>query len=443
MVPIDIHEFEIPLSTLSSGKSNDSGLPGTPPLQEMLHLNSSNIPPPSEVVKSGMRPNHLRFRSISTEPVHSTSLTETAQMLKENRQGPRRVSDTDPQVINNFSKGNYVDIQKTNPPQRGRTEDCVQYSSIQLVSPVSDSPTRGKRLSEHKLEPVDENDGIYDTPNCEPPYWEITGNGVISPLITPLNNETDTANHLFALRKGMAQSSCSIYTPGSDLKERDEDFEDLPPIPSRVCRMKLARPPVKEPVQLVRKNSSRGRLRLYSTGDVLEAAHHYKTPNLGSMDNLTTTRRRESLDMLRDSRNDLLTKLHEQDEILSQVLARSRNERNEELGAVGEEGFNRPYKSSSQEDYDQELEQENNIYSSPTSSTYIRSGRSSASSDRGERFLTKVASDTVRGYAYKIQIPQSNCEYDVPRRAAPAPNLVNLRSDAPPKPLRYITSAES
>lgn len=449
MVPIDIHEFEIPFSTLSSGKSNDSGLPGTPPLQqEILSLDGSNIPSPSEV-KSNMETDHMgrqnmRRSTSSTPPIHGRRSVEKVPLITENNHPRRKSSETDPQVINKFGRLNYADINTTSPPRRNRVEDSVQYTSIQLGPRTVDSPSRDRRLSQQKLQPVDENDGIYDTPNCEPPYWEIASNGVLSPLMTPgINGKLDSESDFLGLRKSMAQSTSSIYTLGSDLKERDEDFEDLPPVPSRMCRMKPARAPVKEPVVLNGRYNQRGRSRLHSTGDVLEYAHNFKAPKLGSMDNLATAGRKESFDSA-DSRNDLLTKLHEQDEILSRVLARSRNERNDELGDVGEDRFSRPYKFPSEE-YDLEIDTENHLYASPTNSTYIRSGRSSASSDRGiERVLTKVSSNTVRGYAYKIQIPQSNSEYDVPRRAAPAPDLANLRSDAPPKPLRYISAyAES
>lgn len=457
MVPIDIHEFEIPFSTLSSGKSNDSGLPGTPPLQqEILSLNGSSIPSPSELSnKSSTNTDHLvrsstRSSISSIGPMHSRSLSETAQSPEENYQACRKRSETDPQPPNRFSRLNYTDVKTNSSPLRSRIEDPVQYTSIQLGSRIVNSPSKDKRLSQQKLQPVDENDGIYDLPNCEPPYWEVADNGVFSPpMMTPGNSKFDPTSNLVALRKSMAQSTSSIYTPGSDLKERDEDFEDLPPVPNRLCRMGAARPPAKEPVRLdggYNGFQPRGRSRLHSTGDVLDCKQHFmgqtSRSRMGSVDNLANAGRSDISDYSQDSRGDLLTKLHEQDEILSRVLARSRNERNEELCGVGDEGMGRQFKYTS-EDYDQELDPENHIYASPTNSTYIRSGRSSSSSDRGiEKVLTKVASNTVRGYAYKIQIPLSNREYDVPRRAAPAPDLANLRSDAPPKPLRYITSAE-
>ena len=134
--------------------------------------------------------------------------------------------------------------------------------------------------------------------------------------------------------------------------------------------------------------------------------------HMGSMDNLDQVSRNRSYSVanqLASGNAEFLNKLHEEDEMLTRVLAASRRERNEEVI------------------------DENQVYLSPTPR---RVSLSPISSQNVDKFLTKKASDTVKGYAYKIQIPFSNTEYDVPRRAAPTPDLSNLRSDAPPKPRR-------
>lgn len=167
------------------------------------------------------------------------------------------------------------------------------------------------------------------------------------------------------------------------------------------------------------------RQRLHSTGDVLESRPLKGSRlygRMGSMDNLDQTgrnRARSLANPLADSvlgNSEFLNKLHEEDEMLTRVLAASRRERNEEVV------------------------DESRIYLSPTSrwAGDRRTSLSPISSRNVDKFLTKKASDTVKGYAYKIQIPLSNTEYDVPRRAAPAPDLSNLRRDAPPKPLRHM-----
>jgi hypothetical protein len=54
-----------------------------------------------------------------------------------------------------------------------------------------------------------------------------------------------------------------------------------------------------------------------------------------------------------------------------------------------------------------------------------------------DKVLSKVACDNVRGYAYKISIPVAgNVVYDVPRRAAPLADPKHINPNAPKKPLR-------
>ena len=280
---------------------------------------------------------------------------------------------------------------------------------------------------------MNENEGIYDTP-FEPTYWEVTDNDAYSPPPAGVSgsqrssrSESSTGTP-YTVRVTSARSISNLYTPGSDTKDRDEDLRELschfPGVPNRNKRG--PRPQAKEVVKIINsvppQQSSSRRSRLHSTGDVLDCMPEFKrSPRRnfrGSVDNLSQAGRTHGS-------NDMLSKLREQDELLTKFLARSRNERNDELGDTRHD-LNRPYRSFEPD------------CMSPTNT---RSGRSSAASDRGvDRVLTKVASDTVRGYAYKIQIPLSDTVYDVPRRSAPAPNLANMRSDAPPKPQRYITS---
>lgn len=62
-----------------------------------------------------------------------------------------------------------------------------------------------------------------------------------------------------------------------------------------------------------------------------------------------------------------------------------------------------------------------------------------------DKVLSKVACDNVRGYAYKITIPMAGptVVYDVPRRAAPLadPKSYNRNPEAPPKPLRNLSKS--
>ena len=440
-VPIDIHEmFEVNnnSSTLSSGKSSDSGFPETPFTQQDAVSINSNTPSPTDVGnKTPTKQHSARINILPLPPVptavHGRSMSELARPPDElYTSNIRRKSESSEFCsINRLSKTNYTDVKTTSSPRRSRIEDQVQYSTIQLAS-HGDSPSRDRR-SGPRLQPVDENDGIYDIPNCEPSYCEV--GDVFSPPITPINGYRRNSGQNEVPRK---QSISSTYLPGTDLRDREDDYEELPPVPKH----RRARPPAKEMVQIFSNVGHRtGRLRLHSTGDVLDCGPDLRKSPMsrfrGSVDNLSEAGRKNGL----NSHNDqLLIGLQKENENLSRVLARSRNERNDELSDIKEDELPKCYRCFNPDDLDCELDSDNHLYASPTN---MRSGRSSAASDKSvERVLTKVASDTVRGYAYKIQIPLSNSEYDVPRRAAPAPDLSNIRSDAPPKPRRYNTSVE-
>lgn len=426
-VPIDIHEFEVPFSTVSSGKSSDSGFPNT------HDITSNGTPSPTDAKANHVTKPHGRVsvQSVTTQsPVHvrAQSYSETATYIPDDDSafGRRMTIDTEPPYSSKYDKLKYTDVMTSHSsPKRTRFEDPVQYATVQHDSPSKESKS--------KLEPVDENDGIYDTP-FEPGFWETADSGPFSPpgpSVSQRSSRSDSSTGQ-PITVRLAPAHITPSSPGSDA--RGVRFED-PEVPSRQHRGN--RPQVKEIVKLFGGANggtpAGGRSRLHSTGDVLDCAPEFRRNPRGSVDNLHQVGIGSNGYV---AKNDLLSKLHEQEELLTKFLARSRNERNDEYGGKADT-LNKPYRIFEETDHDSDLE--NYRYTSPT---HPRSGRSSSASDRSaiDRVLTKVASDTVRGYAYKIQIPLSDTIYDVPRRAAPAPNLDNLRVDAPPKPQRYIAS---
>ena len=423
-VPVDVHstDFDIPSNTLGS---NDSGLPGTPKQPDALSINS-NIPSPTQqnLIKERGSPYRLgRHQNHSGYRIRSMSTSETCDhdILMHY---DRRQSDESQTSSVLYGGGGteatrrrlvYAAVRPNSGHRSGGIEDdSVTYSTVSVTSPTAD---HSQNQVNGRLVPLDESEGIYDIPNCEPSqpsYWDIGGDSAFSPPSTPLRRGSDLSDG-WGARKGSAQSTLSIYEPGSDIKERDEDFEYLPPVPKHNRR---ARPATKELVKLNSTGTNMtARQRLHSTGDVLESRPYARKArraqgHMGSMDNLDQVGRNRSYSVANNlsvGNAEFLNKLHEEDEMLTRVLAASRRERNEEII------------------------DENRIYLSPTSR---RVSLSPISSQNVDKFLTKKASDTVRGYAYKIQIPFSNTEYDVPRRAAPTPDLSNMRSDAPPKPRR-------
>lgn len=474
-VPIDIHEFEVPFSTHSSGKSSDSGYPMTP-----YHAIHSNTPSPTPL-KSPHMARHTRVSNPSPSvPMHIRSFSESAHnSAEEETMLERRMRlDTEPVLGSRFG---YTDVKpRSSSPRKANPEDPIQYSTVQHDSP--------SRVGHKHLERVDENEGIYDTP-FEPGFW----GGVVGSDGNPLS-PPDATNS--SQRSSRSDSSTGLpvtvrVTPsllhqgagpggsGGEVWERTEDprsckvgLHSCPQnyqvdpqnyqvdpqmvVSGRLSAGRSHRPPVREVVKLFGGGGAGGgtqqsgvqqptapkpRSRLHSTGDVLDCSQGFGHRNKQLHYPTTTTNTggpgggrsnfRGSVDNLANQ-SDLLSKLNEQEELLAKFLAQSRNQRNDEYGdarpGAGEDELNKPYRVFTQEETDG--------YGSQ------RSGRSSSASDRGiDRVLTKVHSDTVRGYAYKIQIPLSDAVYDVPRRTAPAPNLSNLRSDAPPKPQRYVASS--
>ena len=472
-VPIDVHDFDIPLST----GSNDSGLPGTPKQADALSINSNNVPTPYDNVQ--LQSHRSPGSSFQTRKVRSMSESGKLSPLDSEAmmQYVRRQSDcsnmatrtTSPKHSNieprKYSDGQikprqqltYAAVKHNAGKKSSFDEEPVMYSMVHVsTSPEHDGPGRNKK-AHSRLQPVDENDDIYDVPNCEPAYWEVGVDCPFSPPETPVNHHrvSDSSGHssnspnhtsmLIPPRKTSGQSSASSYTPGSDLREREEDFEELPPVPKH----RRPRPAVKELVKIngdgPKRKVTPARPRLHSVGDVLDSkpnkhtSVHFPSRIQGSMDNLDRIGRNRSTSLANifecgNSHLDLLSKLHEEDEMLNKVLAASRNERNDEVGGARSHPFYRLHQQQQRRRDDQEYDVPEEILEDfAASRRRMYSGTNGSSSDR---LLTKVASDTVRGYAYKVQIPFKNSEYDVPRKAAPAPDLSHVRSDAPPKPLR-------
>ncbi len=338
-------------------------------------------------------------------------------------------------------------------------------------------PPAPREARYNRLQPVDESHEsdqvIYDEPNCEP-----GSSSPFSPPVTPAHrarkkstssassgsqSQSDRESSVFrspARTPRTSASATSSYHPGSDAMDRTEDYEELPPaVPTRHRRLRQ----VKELVTLksapaIAGSSQPYRRRLQSSSEVLDSGvpRHSHFPQLtrcrGSMDDLDRVGRNRShssvvngwvngQDRKLKGSTDLLARLQEEEDKLSKVLMASRKERNEELmeakGRVSR--LNRPFRFPTDDDYDEP--DPDTIMETSSNLLDYRSHLYSAPSNV-DKILTKVASDNVRGYAYKVAIPVANTQYDVPRRAAPAPDLSKLRDDAPPKPRRDTPSEQ-
>ena len=470
VVPVHIHDHleTVPSSTLDS---SDSGLPGTPQHPDTLSVSSSipsptgsNKSTPSLKTKEKTSPHRLRSHSNQMKENRNISDTRPPPIFGEGRvrrqsepqQFHQRVSDETQNMSENLAQHHhprlmYAMINHETTPKLVRKDNPtspVPYATVQTSNRFFSDTTPPVKERYNRLQPLDEpdydNQVIYDEPNCEP-------------CDTPFSPSSWSAHESRknSASSGVGANSCkspihscasqSNYRPGSDVEEREEDFVEIPPqIPKH-----RRRPPVKELVKLndgVLVEKPRPlRTRLHSTSELLDSPqpkNNFHTPHKirGSMDDLARRRSKSvatgSERQLKGS-TDLLARLHEEDEMLNKVLNASKKQRNEELlearDRVGE--LNRPFKFSMDElEYDEPdpdavfetcsnlAEYQRHVYSSPS---HI------------DKVLTKVTSDSVRGYAYKIAIPLANTQYDVPRTKAPVPDLSKVRHDAPPKPVRH------
>ena len=390
VLPVDIHEFE----RESELEQSDSGFPGTPKHADDLSL-ASSIPSPV----GSNRSNPSAVCNVITDgyPSPTPSSYISVRSDGESRVPKRLIYST---ISGNSSRHDSWD------------ENAIQVTPLE--SPVHGNHYKKNSLSE---------EGIYDIPNCEPAYWEARGSftpslensNVKRSSVASNRSQSAAVVHPMSPRKSMAQN---FYTPGSDRLDREDDFEELPPI---VPKHRKQRPHSKEMVKIETFGNSRPRL--CSSGTVLDAPKRRQglveysgiKRQMGSMDSLDQVCKPRSKSLIPTTSTDITQHLQEQEKILDRLLADTRKQRSD--SDVFSKGF-KPYQ-------DPDLLDES-IYSSPNN----------------DKVITKVAADNVRGYAYKVQIPQADrmTQYDVPRKRAPAPDLTNLRLDAPPKPKRDYNS---
>ena len=458
VVPVHIHDHleTVPSSTLDSG---DSGLPGTPQHPDTLSV-SSSIPSPTGSNKSNpslkIREKTSPYRSRS----HSNQMKENRNMSEikpppifgegrvrrqsEPQQSHRCVSDE-----THHPRLTYAMINHETTPRLVRKDNPtspVPYATVQTPNRFFSDTAPPVKERYNRLQPLDEpdydNQVIYDEPNCEPCDNPFSP----SPLSPHESRKNSASSGIGANICTSPMHSCvsqSNYRLGSDVKEREEDFAEIPPKQHR------RRPPVKELVKLndgvLVEKPQPLRTRLHSTSELLDSPkpkNNFHTPYKirGSMDDLARGRSKSvatGIERQLKGSTDLLARLHEEDEMLNKVLDASKKQRNEELlearDRVGE--LNRPFKFSMDElEYD-EPDPDTVFETCSNLAEYHRHVYSSPS--QIDKVLTKVTSDSVRGYAYKIAIPLANTQYDVPRTKAPVPDLSKVRHDAPPKPVRH------
>ena len=415
---VDVHEFA---DTENELEQSDSGYPGTPKQADDLSLGSS-IPSPigsnrsnpsavCNVIDGYQSPtpsSYIGARSMS-ECARQSSLSAGESLMEY----ARRQSDGD--SVRGVPKRLIYSTISTNSSRQDSWDDNVmQYNTIQVTP--SESPVHEDHYKNHSNE-----EGIYDIPNCEPTYWEV-GQKFESPSLenssarrsSVASNRSQSAALVYPMspRKSVAHNP---YTPGSDKLDRDDDFEELPPI---IPKHRKQRHHDKELVKIEPRGNFRPRL--CSSGAVLDSPRRLKeymvdspgmSRQMGSMDSLDQAGKARSNSVF-TTRPDITSHLQDQEKILDRLLADTKRQRSDG------KGFSRRFKPYQDPDL-----LDDQLYSSPGNN----------------KVLTRVAADNVRGYAYKVQVPQPNkpdSQYSVPRMRAPSPDLTNLPTDAPPKPKR-------
>ncbi len=406
-------------------EQSDSGFPGTPKQADDFSLGSS-IPSPigsnrsnpsvvCNVIDGYQSPTPFSYSDgrCMSECARQSSLSAGESLLEY----ARRQSEGD-SVRGVPKRLIYSTISTNSSRQDSWGDDNVMHNTIQVTP--SESPIHEDRYKNHSNE-----EGIYDIPNCEPTYWEVgrkfepssLENSSVRRSSVASSNRSQSAAlvHPMSPRKSVAHNP---YTPGSDKIDQDDDFEELPPI---IPKHRKQRHLDKEFVKI--EPSGNFRPRLCSSGAVLDSPRRRKeyavdrpgmSRQMGSMDSLDQVgkARSNSTFAITSTDRDITKHLQEQEKILDRLLADTRRQRSDG------EGFSRRFKPYQDPDL-----LDDPLYSSPSNN----------------KVLTRVAADNVRGYAYKVQVPQPNkpdSQYSVPRMRAPSPDLTNLPTDAPPKPKR-------
>ena len=284
-----------------------------------------------------------------------------------------------------------------------------------------------------------------------PSPHHIKTRSAVSPTLTPSPHHSKTISPLGSPRVLSPSHQVVHYTPGSDIEDRNEDYAWVSPLPSRNTKGgRGAIHPTPHPKNHVLATRDTGsRKRFQSSSDVLDAptstkvgSHRQRVDHSGAAHQPRTASMvlNSSERHLDQASNDFLKRLNEEEEKLSKVLAASRKERNEEMldearDRLGE--LNKPYMFAL-DDLDHDYSDPDTILE--TCSNLVDYHSTHAQPSYRVLPVHKEPTNNIKGYAYKVTIPYTNTQYDVPRRAAAAPDLTTMSHDAPPKPRRHVST---
>lgn len=437
---IDVHSDTAYMKTI---ESSDSGLPGTPQAEETQSI-ASGIPSPTCNTKYGQAayskiccasikpPFYSRDRSISDTQV---LLNDSADRLQN-----RRSDDSYMEFEDKIIRPMYAKVSPNIEPKRSEVgitdKGAINYASVEVVSPQQRPFNCNGRTKLRKDDP------LYDEPSSDIP--------LASTIRTRLGScDLNSKGGYF-----MSPLPQSTVDTGDD---SEGDYFDIGPPPVPVHKKPLKGQTREQSNADHFASAYRGRL--HSSSDVLErGAPSSQTERAGiEMDR----GRVNSTDQLHDRElkgsSDLLARLHEEERKLTFILEHTRRTSKAVSTAPIGTGtiappifspkrsgeFKSPFFALKEQDYDEpdldSDETRSNLAEYSTSNVY-------SSPQTSDKLLSKVPTNTTRGYAYKITIPitksKADVTYDVPRRAAPVPDLGKVPGDAPPKPRRYISTEQ-
>ena len=468
--------------TPSRRRSNN--LPSSPPYSAVKTAESSPAKP--------MLPNHGRIQYALIDHSAPARMVRPVEYSRENHQTTsnmvhpaeysRESHQTTPYSVGptEYSRGNRQttpnmvrtevysgESHQTTPfiPTVSAVEATTVYTTEQEPKERRNNYNKLKTLQESTEEAVD--DVIYDVPNCEFLSDPFLPSPASSQCDTDTSAATKSPNHHTLIPSPQHVRASPIGSPailspshsvvqyrqGTDVQDREEDYAEawVSPLPKRKAGKAQRAQRPKNHALAVRDTGSRKRFQ--SSSDVLDGS---TTTSIAcrrkGVDHSSATQRPRTVSVslnssdrhLEKASNDFLKRLNEEEEKLSKVLAASRKEINE--GIMEEEArdrlgdLNKPYMFTMDDldhdysDPDMILETCSNLVdyqSTPSHPSYL-SGRMLP--------VHKEPMNNIKGYAYKVTIPFTNTQYDVPRRAAAAPDLTTMSNDAPPKPKRHIST---
>ena len=270
-----------------------------------------------------------------------------------------------------------------------------------------------------------------------------------SPTHTAHRAPYDPAVDCKDIRSPSHTAAASLFDPAADRKDRAEDYEDAWVSPIMGRKRRTGHPHVAHPKNAGTNRGVGSRRRFQSSSDVLDiptTTNHIRRVRSPQQNTVTRPQSATLSDRhLEKASNDFLQRLNEEEEKLSKVLAASRMERNEELAGDLEardklRELNRPYMFNI-DDLDHDYADPDKILETCSNLVDYQSPRLASSYPGGGMLpVTKEPTNNIKGYAYKVTIPFTDTQYDVPRRTAAAPDLATMSHDAPPKPKRHTST---